>query len=511
VGLYQHDACSNQSSLSAAADLFVLLSLQTPIPFQHLRRRLVLALLCLTFLLSGCSSFGSHYQNVESSLLAGNPQRADQIILETQKEYGQRSHLLYLMDRGMTLHLAGRYQESNTFLEEADMLIEDFYTTRIRDETAAILLNETQLPYQGAPYEQVMVNVIKALNYARLQDVPAALVEARRIDHRLNVITDTVDGDKYREDPFARYLTGMLYEASGDPNNAFIAYRKAEEGYRLAEPWSRVSMPLILKEDLLRITKTLRLTEEFQDYRLAFPNASEPLSHEQDMAQIVVISLNGRGPTKTDLLLDFPISLDALTLIAFTKQGFERNSRRMRGPDALLYGLQGDIVRVALPRVLQQSSPVAYSTIRADNGVQSYQRDTQRMYDLDAVATKNLDDKYTSLVVRAVARAAMKMAAAVGIGYGTQAAVNNQSHAWVALVAVSVAKILAILTEEADIRTWRTLPGEIQVSRLWVPPGTYDIVVDSYDTLGKMLPGHMTQEVTLKSGDTHFLTQRILK
>jgi len=443
--------------------------------------------------------------------MAGNPQQADHIIVESKKDYGQRSHLLYLMDRGMTLHLSGRYQESNTFLEEADTLIEDFYTKRIRDEAAAILLNETQLPYEGDPYEQVMVNVIKALNYTLLQDVSAALVEARRIDHRLNVIADTVEGDKYHEDPFARYITGLLYETSGDLNNAFIAYRKAEEGYRLAESWSRVTMPLMLKEDLLRTTKALHLTDEFHAYTQAFPDASEPLAQNENMAQIVVISLNGRGPTKNDLFLDFPISLNALQLIALTKQGLTHSTRRMRGPDALLFGLQGDIVRVALPRVVSQASPVAYSTVRANNGVKSYQRDTQRMYDMHAAAKKNLDDEYTSLVVRAVARAAMKMAAAVGIGYGTQAAVKKQSQAWVALVAISVAKILAILTEEADIRTWRTLPGEIQVSRLWVPPGTYDLVVDSYDTLGKMLPGHMKQEVTLKSGDTHFLTQRILK
>ncbi len=418
---------------------------------------------------------------------------------------------MYLMDRGMTLHLAGRYQDSNTFLEEADALIEDFYTTRIRDEAAAILVNETQLPYQGDPYEQVMVNVIKVLNYARLDDVPAALVEARRIDHRLNVIADSVEDDTYREDPFARYMTGVLYEAAGDPNNAFIAYRKAAEGYRLAEPWSQITFPLILQEDLLRTTKTLGLSEEFHAYQQAFPDASEPFVHEQDMAQIVVISMNGRGPTKTDLLLDFPISLDALHLMALTKQGFGRSHRRMRGPDAVLYGLQGDIVRVALPRVLQQSSPVAYSTIRADNGVESYQRDTQRMYDLDAVAKKNLDDAYTALVVRAVARAAMKMAAAVGIGYGAQAAVNKDSQALVGLVAASVAKIFAILTEEADIRTWRTLPGEFQATRLWVPPGTYSITIDSYDALGNVLPNSVTHAMTVKSGETRFLTQRILK
>ncbi len=512
MGFGQRDASSNLSRLYASAYPIISLTVvsRTSV-YLFPARFLLVAFVCLMPLLSGCSSFGSHYERVEKSLLAGNPEQADQIVAKTKKDYGQRSRLLYLMDRGMTLHLAGRYKKSNTLLEEADTLIEDFYTKRIRDEAAAILLNETQLPYQGDPYEQVMVNVLKALNYALLQDLSAALVEARRIDHRLNLIEDSVEKDEYRQDPFARYLTGLLYEASGDPNNAFIAYRKAEEGYRLAESWSRVSMPSMLKEDLLRTSKALRLTQEFNAYQQAYPDASGPLEGYQAMAQIVVISLNGRGPIKKDVFLDFPISFDALQLIALTKRGFGRSTRQTRGPDAILYGLQGDIVRVALPRVLQQQSPVSYSTIRADNGEKSYQRETQRMYDIHAVAKKNLGDEYTPLVVRAVARAAMKMAAAVGIGYGARAAVNKQSQAWVALVAAGVAKIFAIATEEADIRTWRTLPGEIQVARLWVPPGTYSLSVDSYNVQGQILPEHITQEVTLKSGETHFLTQRLVR
>ncbi|MGB0910385.1 MAG: COG3014 family protein [Nitrospirales bacterium] len=460
--------------------------------------------------LSGCSSL-NHYRDVEKSLLAGNPDQADQLVRKAKKDYGQRNRLLYLMDRGMTLHLAGRYQESNLLLEDADTLIEDFYTTRIRDEVSAILLSETRLPYQGDPYEQVMVNVLKALNYAVLHDLPAALVEARRIDHRLNLIGDSVESDEYHEDPFARYLTGLLYESSGDSNNAFIAYRKAEEGYRLAESWSHVAMPPLLRDDLLRTSKAIGLTEEFHAYQLAYPEALEPLRNQDDMAQVVVVSLNGRGPTKKDLFLDVPISLDALQLIALTKNGLGRTSRRTRIADSVLYGLQGDIARVALPRVLSQTSPVSHSIIRVDNGVESFQKNTQRMYDVNAVAKKNLDDGYTALAIRAVARAAMKMAAAVSIGYGARSAVNKKSQAVVGLAAASIAKIFAIATEEADIRTWRTLPGEFQVARLWVPPGTYSLTVDSYDPRGQALPGQLTQQVTLKSGDTHFLTQRILR
>ncbi len=462
-------------------------------------------------ILSGCSSFGSHYRDVEKKLLAGNPTGADQLVVEAKEQYGQRSRLLYLMDRGMTLHLSGRYQESNLFLEDANTLIEDFYTKRIRDEAAAFLLNEALLPYQGDPYEQVMVNVIKALNYALTQDITSALVESRRIDHRLNLIEDSVEKDEYHQDPFARYLTGILYEASGDLNNAFIAYRKAETGYQLAEPWSRVMMPVPLQEDLLRMSKVLHLSEELKAYQQAYPDVSGPFIPTQDMSQIVVFSLNGRGPTKKDVFLDIPISLDALQLVAVTKRRFSHNSRRVRGPDALLYGLQGDIARVALPRVLQQPSAVSYSRIQIENGTEKFQAQTQRMYDLHAVAKKNLDDGYTAIVLRAVARAAMKMAAAVGIGYGARKAVNKKSQAVVGLAAASVAKILAIATEEADIRTWRTLPGEIQVARQWIPPGTYAVSVESYDRRGTRISESIKQQVTVKPGETHFLTQRNLQ
>ena len=59
-----------------------------------------------------------------------------------------------------------------------------------------------------------------------------ALVEARRIDHRLNVLSDrTKEKAAYRDDGFARYLSGILYESAGDVNNAFIAYRKAYETF----------------------------------------------------------------------------------------------------------------------------------------------------------------------------------------------------------------------------------------------------------------------------------------
>ncbi|MDH5563619.1 MAG: hypothetical protein OEY91_08375, partial [Nitrospirota bacterium] len=185
----------------------------------------------------------AHYAGVERSLLIGQPDQAVQIMESAKDEYGSNSRLLFLMDQGMVLHLAGRYAESNTVLEEAHLLIEDLYTKRLRDKASALLVNEARQPYEGAPHEHVLVNVVKALNYALLQQWAEALVEGRRIDHRLNVLSDSVEGkDVYHEDAFARYLVGLLYDIAGDVNNAYVGYRKAEQVYEDGQAWMRVSV-----------------------------------------------------------------------------------------------------------------------------------------------------------------------------------------------------------------------------------------------------------------------------
>src|SRR6185437_13512512 len=106
------------------------------------------------------------YLLIEQSLVAGDPQRAAAIVEQTEKEYGAKGRLLYEMDRGMVLQLAGQYQRSSATLERAEEEIERLYTRTIRSETAAFLTSDNALPYEGDAYEHVMINVIKALNYA---------------------------------------------------------------------------------------------------------------------------------------------------------------------------------------------------------------------------------------------------------------------------------------------------------------------------------------------------------
>lgn len=467
------------------------------------RMSLPLVLLTLIFLMPGCSGMFAHYGGVERNLRAGHPDQAVKLIQEAKDEYGRNNRLLYLMDNGMVLHLAGRYQESNAILEEAHLLIEEQYTTRVRDQASALLLNETQLPYAGEPFEHVLINVIKALNYALLSHWSDALVEARRIDHRLNVLSDHAEGNAYKEDPFARYLTGVLYEIAGDLNNAYVAFRKAEAVYDEVRAWSKVPLPDALKTDLIRVTSALHLTEDLERYQTKYPEvASEAaLSHDADMAQLIVVSYHGRSPQKEDLFIDVPISLDALYLVALAKSTGLQSTRSTRGGEALLYGIHGRIARVALPRLVPRRAKTAYSTIQLTDGTTTFNAHSQRMYDISAVAEKNLDDGYNRLVLRAVARTAMKMAAAEGIGIGVRSAGHKSSNDWIGLFALILARIFVLATEEADIRSWRTLPGEIQLARLWIPAGSYSVMMNAVDHQGRVIGSPETEQLDFKIGE----------
>jgi hypothetical protein len=393
-------------------------------------------------------------------------------------------------------------------LEEADFLIEDLYTKRLRDEAAALLVNEARQPYEGAPYEHVMVNVVKALNYAFLQQWTEALVESRRIDHRLNVLSDTVEGnDVYHEDPFARYLVGLLYDISGDFNNAYVGYRIAEQVYEDGVPWTRVALPDVLKSDLIRTADRLGLHEDVERYQLKYPEvaAQSVLRNDPGLAHVVVVSYHGKGPKKEDLFIDVPVSLDALRLVAVTNPGFRRSSRATRGGKALLYGIHGRIARIALPRFTRQKQSRVHDIITIRNEKTTITTQSQRMYDIHAVAEKNLADEYDVLVLRAVARAAMKMAAAEGIAIGAQAAAGKNSRDWVGPLVGGIARVLALATEEADIRSWRMLPGEIQLVRVWVEPGEYSTVIQSTDQERSGGSQSLKTHLQMKKGETQFI------
>ena len=464
-------------------------------------------------LLAGCGPSVNRYLLIDASLRANDPKGADAIVQRTEKEYGEKSLVLYGMDRGMLLQLAGDYQQSNAVLEQAEEELDRLYTRKIRTEALAFMTNDTALAYEGDPYEQVLVNVLKALNYSALGQWQEALVEARRIDHRLNVLSDrTQEKGAYREDGFARYLSGILYESTGDVNNAFIAYRKAYETFDTTRAWSYTAIPSQLREDLLRTAEALHFTQELAEYRRLFPDTKWETSQSlQQLAQVVVISYNGHAPRKEDQFLDLPVSLDALQLVLLNRGLSQANRQSNRGVDTVLYGLNGRVVRVALPRLIPQKTqvPVDRVSLIPDNGTR-VTVNTELVHNVTALADKALSERMAGITVKALARAATKFALAEGVMRGAQQAAGKDAGPWVGLLVGLLAKGLAVASEEADKRSWQTLPDEIHLARVWVPPGRYLVQSQSGGGSYDPLTSEAMRTLSLEPGETALFLQRVM-
>jgi hypothetical protein len=466
-------------------------------------------------LLIGCSGGPKHYALIEQSLIAGNPRQAVTILETAQPWYGEKSQVLYGMDRGMVLNLAGDYQASNEILERTEQQVEDLYTKSARTESAAFLTNDTMIPFEGAPFEQVMINVVKTLNYAAMGNLADTLVEARRLDHRLNVLMDRNTGkpDAYVDDAFARYLTGIMFESAGELNDALIAYRKAYEAYQKSASWFKTPIPTQLKEDLLRVSEAVQFTDELAQYRQAFPDVTWKSRAELGpLAQVIVISHNGRAPRKEDHFLDLPISREAFNLVQSKKAGvFDRPEMQSdRAADSIWYGLNGRVVRVALPKLVPQKTTVGSETVRLIGPEGTVERKTVLACNITALAEKQLSEELTAVSVKAVARSVVKFTLAEAAAQGAKAAAGKDAGPLVGILVGTMAKGIAIASEEADKRSWRTLPDEIHIARLWVPAGTYGYVVEPMGQTPQPASAQSSRMLTLRPAETHVLIERIV-
>ena len=358
-----------------------------------------------------------------------------------------------------------------------------------------------------------MINVLKALNYACMNQWQDALVEARRIDHRLNVLSDRAkDKGAYRDDGFARYLSGILYESAGDVNNAFIAYRKAYETFESARSWSQVGVPAQLRADLLRTADALQLSQELAEYQQAFPDTPwQSIESQQQLAQVIVISYNGRAPRKEDQFLDLPMNLDALQLVLLNR-GFSPSNRH-RATDSILYGLSGRVVRVALPSLIPQKTQIPVDTVSLlpEGGAPVTAR-TELVQNVTALASKALSERIATITTKALARAAVKFSLAEGATIGAQQAAGKDAGPWVGLAVGLLTKGLAVASEESDKRSWRTLPDEIHLARAWVVPGQY--LVQSSSLSGADRSGENASAgrmFSLRPGETTVVIQRVIQ
>jgi hypothetical protein len=98
---------------------------------------------------------------------------------------------------------------------------------------------------------------------------------------------------------------------------------------------------------------------------------------------------------------------------------------------------------------------------------------------------------------------------AEGLTRGAQHAAGKDAGPWVGLLVGLVTKGFAVASEEADKRSWQTLPDEIHLARVWVPPGRYQVQGSAGGFHNPLKPEAM-RTLSLGPGETAVLIQRVM-
>lgn len=437
---------------------------------------------------TGCATFYQRTMVVQENIASGNFEQANK-ELEKDKKWPENNHrVLYFMNRGMVLFMLGQHEESNHFFNLADYYTEDFQKN-IGSEALALISNPMVRPYRPEDFEAIMIHYYKALNFIALKDFESALVECRRVNLRLLEFNEKYKAhkNKYARDAFAHNLMGIIYQAAGDYNNAFIAYRNALEIYeRDYSELFNVAPPQQLKEDLLLSARMIGFNTELRFYEEQFGlSATDIIRNEGDL---VYIWMNGLGPVKAEWSLN-------LTNMGVSNGAMLFGSDELGTSFPIFLGSQSQtqqaqfqnlsIIRVAFPKYTER--PPMYHGAMLRYNQDSYPLEMAQ--NINKIAFQSLKDRMLREIGSNVLRLATKQA--------MEQLSRNENENLGAIVS-----IVNAMTEKADTRNWQSLPYALHYTRVPLSAGEHTLMLEQQRLGGGVSSDSIN--VSIQKGETTF-------
>jgi hypothetical protein len=210
--------------------------------------------------------------------------------------------------------------------------------------------------YKGDDFEKVLINAMLALNYLGEKKYDDALVECRKLNDKLYKFR--YEGKKnYDQNPFAFYLSALIWESERNWDNAYIDFKKTFE----LDP----GIPY-LKEDLIRAGLAAHRGDDVAKWKKEF-GAITP-ANLKELGEVVLVYQQGWGPVKRP------------------HPNFPR-----------------------IPKLYPSYNLTTNAKLEVENGTSET---TQMISDITGVAIKNLDDQYSEIIAGRVAGIVAKEVAA---------------------------------------------------------------------------------------------------
>ncbi|WP_298443691.1 hypothetical protein [uncultured Ferrimonas sp.] len=423
--------------------------------------RSLLVALCLV-LLGGCAS---------SSLFVPYPARFAQV--SQQEEPAQAlsqlsaglsggDQLLYAQESGRVAALAGDFAASINFYQQAQRRYQQYdwkalvSLSDLGSQALGATVSDNLIPYRGQAYERVLLHQQQSLNYLWQGQLDDALVEVRlanqaqqlaqqaygealhsnkalqsgRIDAELSAL-DKAAGQAPDSfiNPYVLFSNAALYDAAGLSNDALVDLRQALQ----LQP----SNP-VLQREFVRLSCQLHI-----DCASAEQRFGPVMPMGVNDGRVVLLHESGQVAAKQTFWLPFH---------------WDSNYQQIAMP--YYYPRQ------ALPpqqiTLAQQSLPLA------------------RLVQFDALAARSLREQYPFLLARQAIRVATKHN---GNRWAQQAGGDLGGVAM---------QIFNVLTEQADRRSWLSLPQQASGWSGALAAGQYQLTVGSHSSTIKVAAGRTT-------------------
>lgn len=426
-------------------------------------------LIIATVVLSACAGPSVRYKkNVLSQMDSGDfVKAAETVQANKEKAYGAKNAVLYYLDLSTQQNSAYYSTDSINSLTAAQDNIEALYAKSVTSSLGTLLLNDNTIPYVPPVFEQALIHFYQAMDYIYSYNRNGALVEANRAVFMLDKHRENNPNQIYNDDAFVQYFASMIYEDNGKISDARIARKNAELAYA-RQSGSEASMPQI---DLPR------------DYK--------------EKGEAVIFHYNGKAPIKVSQGI----------MLAWDELGFAvENNGELQGTsqdiiNAVYAGAFGNSITVSFPEFQDVSYYIRGSMVSADGGPLY---PTQLVSDISWQAKQNLKQDLKAIYSRMVTRAVTKYILSV---QARHIAEKNWGEDMGTLTGI-LFSVLSNVTERADTRSWFTLPAEIRMASIFLPPGSHNIKMIFLDYNGRPIDEYVFENVQIIKGKRTYLYYR---
>jgi len=383
-------------------DLKILYTGERPANNRSQRTFCLLLLAFSLFFFIGCASAG--LKDARRAFRNGNtPQAVD--ILSNIDDSGL-GRLVYLMEKGLLLHQAGRYEESIRELRHASDLIREQDIISLSQQTSSLVVNEWVTEYKGEYCERLWVHTYLMMNYLLLGENDSALVEAKQAQKIYERFPEALS-----EEYFTQALIALCYENLNEYNDAYIAYKKLAE---------MMKNPSSVQPDVDRLAGMLGFQDEIS-------NTPQTVNRTAGPAELVLFVSLGNGPVKTSGNIILPPG------IRFSFPRYKKQYKRAGTPEVFDSGTLKNVIAVET--------------------------------DVVGVARNSLDERAKEIYVKEAARLAAKEVIIRQIG-------KDQDN-----IVTILLRIISMIMEQPDTRSWQTLPAKFSLIKLSLEPGVHQIRV----------------------------------